>query len=547
MSTLEQADLVLTSEAIFTGQHDKPIKGSVAIRDRYIVAVGSVEEVKPFIGSHTKVLDVGEKLIMPGFQDFHLHLFLGSLAQVSVSLLDAKSEQETAEMVKVFADSRPDDPWVIGFSWYHVFWDEKKLPHRSTLDQFISDRPVFLFNAECHGAWLNSKALEVIGIDRNTPDPPFGGIAKDENGEPTGFLYETAMGLAEQAFTSIPRERKACILEKFLNQAAKLGITTVSDMLPLPNLELGDLDIYQEFEEKGKLTTRIQFMTALNGDLERPRVLREQYCSDKLMFSGLKQFLDGVPTTYTAYLLEPYSDCPETRGNTLIPIDQVKQWIIDADREDFRIRLHACGDGAVRLGLDSFEAAQKINGVRDSRHTIEHIEVIHPDDLDRFSQLGVIASMQPEHLGVSEKYEDNDYLDRLGKEREPFTWPINTLKQRGARMAFGTDFPVVGLDPMMEIYRAVTRVFNDGNPIGGWNPAEKVTLAEALHDYTNGSAYGGFREHELGTLEKGKLADVIVLDRNLFDVPVEEIKDTKVKLTVMDGEIVYQDFIEKGS
>ncbi|GGB40691.1 amidohydrolase family protein [Virgibacillus dakarensis] len=541
MHSFEKADLILNSEAIFTGVEDKPISGSVAIKGRYILAVGSNEEIKDFIGPNTKVLHYGEKLIMPGFQDFHLHLFLGSLSQDSVSLIGAKSEQETAEMVKIFADSRPDDPWVIGFSWYHVFWDDKKLPHRSTLDKLIPDRPVFLFNAECHGAWLNSKALELIHVDRNTPDPPFGEITRDENGEPSGFLYETAMGLAKEAFTSIPRVRKERILQNFMGQAARLGITTVSDMLPLPNLELGDLDLYQAFEEKGKLTTRIQFLTALNGDLERPRMLRKKYNSDKLMFSGLKQFLDGVPTTYTAYLLEPYSDRPETRGNTLIPVDEVKQWIVDADSEGFRIRLHACGDGAVRLGLDSFETAQTVNGIRDSRHTIEHIEVIHPDDLNRFSELGVIASMQPEHLAVSDRFKENDYLDRLGKTREHLTWPINTLKQHGAKMAFGTDFPVVDLDPMVEIYRAVTRVFNDGNPEDGWNPDEKITLAEALRSYTLGSAYGGFREHDLGTLEKGKLADVIVLDRNLFDVPIEQIREAKVELTVMDGKVVFQD------
>ncbi|EQB37897.1 hypothetical protein M948_04850 [Virgibacillus sp. CM-4] len=315
----------------------------------------------------------------------------------------------------------------------------------------------------------------------------------------------------------------------------------MSDMLPLPNLELGDLDSYHEFEKKDKLTTRIQFLTALNGDLERPKMLREKFKSDKLMFSGLKQFLDGVPTTYTAYLVDPYSDRPDTQGDTLIPIDRVKEWALDADNEGFRIRFHACGDGAVRLGLDIFEEAQKANGVRDSRHTIEHIEVIHPEDIDRFSELGIIASMQPEHMAAAEKFKDNDYLVRLGKKREHLTWPIRTLQARGARMAFGTDFPVVGLEPMTEIYRAVTRVHNDGNPAGGWNPNEKITLAEALRNYTLGSAYGGFCENELGTLEKGKLADVIVLDRNLFDVPVEEIRETKVKLTVMDGKVVFED------
>ncbi len=250
MSIFKQADLVLSSHALFTGLEDTTFSGSVAIKDKHIIAVGSEEEVKSYIGPNTKVNVYENQLIMPGFQDFHLHLFLGSLSQDSVWLIDAKSEQETAEMVKTFADSRPNDPWVIGFRWYHVFWDEKKLPHRSTLDQLIPDRPVFLFNAECHGAWLNSKALEFAGIDRNTPDPPFGEIARDENGGPTGFLSETAMGLAHMAFSTIPRERQTELIQKFLDRASRLGITTVSDMLPLPNLELGDLDSYHEFEKK---------------------------------------------------------------------------------------------------------------------------------------------------------------------------------------------------------------------------------------------------------------------------------------------------------
>ncbi|MFD1457352.1 amidohydrolase [Scopulibacillus daqui] len=547
MSTLPKADIVLSSDAIFTGLSDEPFNGSIAIKDKYIVAVGSQEEIKAYIGPGTKVYEFGDQLIMPGFQDFHIHLFLGSLAEESVSLKTAKSENEAAEMVKKFADTRPNDQWIFGFEWYHIYWDNKKLPHRSSLDRLIPDRPVLLLNAECHGAWLNSKALETLGIDKNTPSPPYGEIVKDEHGHPTGFLYETAMKLAEKAFHSIPKARKASLLQSFLDKAARLGITTVSDMLPLPGLELGDLDLYKAFEQQNRLTARIQFLSILDGNLERPKYLRETFNSDKLKFSGLKQFLDGVPIAYTAYLVDPYNDRKDSKGDTLIPKDVVKDWVVKADAEGFRIRLHACGDGAVRLGLDCFEKARKINGARDSRHTIEHIEVIHPDDIDRFSELGVIASMQPEHLAAAETFSDNPYLSRLGKDRETFTWSIKTLQQRGATMAFGSDFPVVDLNPMIEIYWAVTRVFNDGEPEGGWNPEEKISLAEALRNYTSGSAYGGFREKELGTLEEGKLADVIVLDRNLFNVPAKEIRDAAVLMTIMDGKVVFESSKESAS
>ncbi|MBB6454711.1 hypothetical protein HNQ94_003200 [Salirhabdus euzebyi] len=540
MEDLKYADLVLSSNAIFTGLQESPFRGSVAIKDNVILATGTREEVTPLIGENTKVIEYGDQLIMPGFNDFHIHLFLGSLSQQSVHLHQAKSEQEAAEMVKEFADSRPHDEWIFGFRWYHVYWENKTLPHRSTLDRLIPDRPVFLFNDECHGAWVNTKALELLGINDETPNPPFGEIVRDKNGKATGFLYETAMTFASEVFENIPKDRQVELLENFLKTSARLGVTSISDMLPLPGLELGNLELYQEFDEQDKLTTRVHFLAALDGNLDRPKKLRETFQSDSLKFSGLKQFLDGVPIAYTAYLVDPYADKLETKGDTLIPIDYVREWAIEADRENFRIRFHACGDGAVRLGLDCFEAVQQQNGKRDSRHTIEHIEVIHPDDMNRFGELGVIASMQPEHMAVARSFANNTYRKRLGPEREKYTWPIKSLQDKGSTIAFGTDFPVVGLDPMTEIYRAVTRLHDDGEPEGGWNPSEKISLADALRAYTIGSAYGTFREQELGTLEAGKLADIIVLDQDLFRISNEDIRNTKVVLTVKDGKIIYQ-------
>ncbi|MFM1652883.1 amidohydrolase [Brevibacillus sp. B_LB10_24] len=533
------ADFCLMSNTVFTGVEDRPRAGGVAVKGNRIFAVGSLQEIEPLVGPDTKVFRYGDQLIMAGFHDFHIHLLLGSLQQQCVHLWKAKSAEEAAQMVKEYADEHLDDPWIIGFSWYHLYWEDKQLPHRSTLDKYVPDRPVFLLNAECHGAWLNSKAMELAGITRDTPDPPYGEIARDKSGEPTGFLYESAMALAKQAF-QFPRERRISLLKGFLRHAASLGVTSVADMFPLVTMELGDLDMYREFDETDQLTARIHFLVECNGDLERPRRLREEYKSGKLQFSGLKNFLDGVPATYTAFLLEPYSDNAVTRGSTLVPQELIEDWTIKADREGFRIRYHACGDAAIRLGLDCFEAARRQNGIRDSRHTIEHIEVIDPGDISRFGELGVIASMQPEHIASAERFADNAYVSRLGPERIPYTWPIHSLMRAGAKLAFGSDFPVVPLDPMLEIYRAVTRLHNDGHPAGGWNPDERISLAEALRAYTLGSAYGNFREHELGTLEAGKLADLIVLDRNLFTVDAEDIRQTKVCLTMMDGRIVHE-------
>lgn len=539
MGQQNMADIILISNAIFTSNDEEPFQGAIAIKDQTIIDIGTIDDMKRYQGEETKVYEYGDNLIVPGFNDFHIHLFIGSLWADSVSLSDATSEDEAAQMVKRFADSRPDDEWIFGFNWYHIYWDEKQLPHRKALDKYIPDRPVFLFNDELHGAWVNTKALELMGIDENTPDPPFGEIARDENGVPTGFLYETAMGFAQKVFDNIPKKQQEKLLNNFLRYAAQLGVTSVSDMLPLPNLQLGNLALYKEYEESGKLSVRINFLAELDGDLEKAIALREQYRSDKLRLSGLKQFLDGVFITYTAFLVEPYADNEETRGNTLIPADKVKEWVIEADKENFRVRLHACGDAAVRLGLDCFEEAEKQNGKRDARHTIEHIELIHPDDLDRFEKLGVIASIQPDHMAF-DKESHNAYPDRVGKSREHLTFPNKLLKDHGATVVLGSDFPVVDMNPMHEIYRALTRVHNDGKPEGGWNPKEKISLADAIVHYTKDAAFGTFMEDKLGTLEKGKLADIVVLDRNLFNVPAEEIKEAKPVLTIMDGKVVYE-------
>lgn len=531
---------MITGQSVFTGRHDRPGPGALAVLGNRILAVGAESDIESFIGPETRILRFGEELIMPGFHDFHLHLMLGALSQEIVCLRDAGSQEECAEMVCRFAAEHPDDAWVLGFGWYHIFWQKKELPHRSALDRLVPDRPVFLFNSEYHGAWVNSKALEVLGISRDTPNPPFGEIAKDENGEPTGFLYETAMGLARAAL-NFDWDRRKSLLRSFLTKAARLGVTSVNDMFPLPGIELENLDVYRYFEEQNELTVRIHFLAGLSGDLDHARDLRDNYGSEKLKFSGLKQFLDGVAPTYTACMVEPYADRVDSLGITLLPPEVVKEWVVKADREGFRIRLHACGDGGVRLGLDCYEAARRANGSRDARHTIEHIELVHPLDIDRFAELGVIASVQPEHLALTEKFADNPYLRSIGKKRDRFTWAFKTLASRGARLAFGSDYPIVDLEPLAEVYRSMTRVFNDGKPDGGWNPQERLTLSEALRAYTAGPAYGTFRENELGTLEAGKLADIVVLDRNIFAKAPEEIREAKVKTTIADGKVIFED------
>lgn len=536
-----RADIVILSRAIFTGVDELPVSGCIAISENLIIAVGPYKDIEAMIDSNTKIYEYGDNLIVPGFHDSHVHLILAGLFQKYINLQKADSEEEAAQMVKQFADSRLDDPWVLGFAWYHVFWENKKLPHRSTLDSLIPDRPVFLLNYEGHGAWVNSKALEVCGIDRNTPNPQGGEIEKDDDGEPTGFLYENAMGLVSKFAYNIPKDVQVSIVKELMLNAAQKGVTSICDMQPFIGTDIGDVKVFKALEEKGELTVRINVSPGLTENLEKPREFRQEYQEGAVLFSGVKQFVDGVATTHTAYMIEPYSDCPESCGSTVMPKERLKKLILDADKEGFRIRLHACGDGAVRFALDCYEEARKKNGIRDSRHTIEHIENIHPDDIKRFSELGVIASMQPEHLAMTETFEDNPYPIRLGAKRVKLIWPFKALINSGATVAFGSDCPVVDIDPFAGMYRAITRVHNDGEPKGGWNPEEKITLSETLKAYTQVPAYLEFKEHELGTLQKGMLADIVVLDRNLFTASEQEIKQAKVKMTIMNGKIIYED------
>ncbi|MDF2678822.1 MAG: amidohydrolase [Brevibacillus sp.] len=527
------ADVMISSNAVFTGLSDRPEPACIAIKANKIVAVGSEEDLKGYVGVHTKMYRFHDQLIMPGFHDFHLHIMQGAVALGSVNLFSARSEEEAAEMIREFAQSKPENPWVIGFMWDAGYWDTQQLPSRHSLDRILPDRPAILFHAEGHHAWVNSKALEIAGITRKTENPAYGKIGKDEWGEPDGILFEKAMGPVIHHAFDFSHDQKKEIFSHFLAYARGLGVTAVHDLHALKTIEA--YDVFKGFEDSGELTARIHLWPALDGDLEHAKQLRARYQSDMLRVSGLKQFIDGVITARTAYLLEPYADQADTRTETSYPPETIKKWVVEADKEGFSIRFHAIGDGAIRLAFDAYEEAQKSNGKRDSRHSIEHVEVIHPDDIHRFKELGVTASMQPDHLAMSER---GVYTDRIGTEREKHVFSIHTLQKAGAKLAFGTDFPIDVLNPLLQIYRAVTRIDSSGKTV--WHPHERISLADALKAYTSGAAYGVFREHELGTLEAGKLADLVVLERNLFEVPVDEIPDTKVRLTIVDGNVVYE-------
>lgn len=531
-----KADLIIQGTAVFTGLKDHPEALAIAVKDNKIIATGTEEDIAAYKADDTKIIDAGDKLVVPGFHDTHLHLMAGVLfTQYACILSDAKSLDETLSTLKQFADENSENEWVIGTGWDYTAWGETEFPTREDLDAVIADRPVFLLHAEGHYAWVNTKALEISNITRNTENPDYGIIYKDENGEPTGILIESAIALAgEYAYNFSPEQRRE-MLTKFMAHANEYGVTSVNDFyMSRAHEKLEDYDVYEEFDKEGKLTTRIHLYPALNGDLEAAKKYKERFQSEKLKMTGLKQFIDGVVTGYTALMLDPYKDKPETKGEIGFPKETLQKWVTEADKEGFQIRFHTIGDGAVRLGLDLFENAQKENGKRDSRHALEHIEVISPSDIPRFKQLGVQASVQPIHLALMPR---ESHTERVTEDKFPYLYTNATLKNAGATLPYSSDFPISPINPLPGIFHAVTRMdFYLEEP---WNEQEKLPLADALKAYTKTSAYSVFREDELGTIEPGKFADIVLLDRNLFDVPEKEIMDAKVDMTIMDGKVVY--------
>jgi predicted amidohydrolase YtcJ len=535
-------DRVLKSNAVFTGLKDEPERLAIGIKDNLIQKVCSPEEMEPYISAKTDVRDYGDQLIMPGFFDGHEHAFLGGIFAKAVDLSGCASEQEAAQRVKDFADQHPELSWIIGTDWSSTEWKQPHHPRKETLDALLPNRPAYLIDVEGHSAWLNSAAIKLSGVaDAQEFGPEL--VARDPDGSPTGYIAETSMLMVARLAFDMPMPVQEVIFDEFQRRTASLGITSVSNIQCYQgsDIDLGNIAIVKQFEQEGRLNVRFFFATGLTGNLERPRRLRQEYDSDKLRFSGLKHIVDGTATGWTALLLEPYADKPGFTGTSRILAEELARRVVDADREGFRVRMHACGDGSVRRALDCYELAQKRNGKRDSRHTIEHIEIIAKEDIGRFAKLGVVASMQPDHIGTCAKFADNPYFARLGERRAAETWPIRTILETGAHMQFGTDFPIYDNNPMLALYRGTTRVFDDGQPEGGWNPSEKVTMAQLLKGYTAGSAYGAFMEDHVGTLEAGKYADIVVLDHNLFALKdPHEILETAPVLTLMDGRIVYE-------
>jgi len=539
---VEKANMVLKSRSIFTGVSDGTLSGGVAIKGNRIAAVGCEDSIREWIGPETAVLDFGDRLIMSGLIDAHMHFFTGAFASSDYMLMapfESHSEAECAAMAAEFAAAHPDYPRVTGMGWFPAWWDKgAALPTKASLDAAVPGKPVYLLSADAHTFWLNSRALEECEITKDSA-VSFGRIGRDEAGELTGLLFEIeAEAPANENAFKLPPEMMKRLQKDFYRQIAMNGITSTVNMAvnPVAESSFPDFEVAAELESEGALTVRLHLYPSLGLDTNYDRVkeLRSKYNSDRLRISGLKHFVDGVTSTYTAYLLEPYADRPETSGSPNYPGELFEQCVAAANAEGFGVRLHAIGDGAVRLALDAFEKSERLNGKHGSRNAIEHVESIHPDDIGRFRELDAAASVQPIHLVM----DANEKIDRIGEERCRYEWPFRSLLDSGAAVAFGTDFPVAPIDPFANLHAAVTRCAGDGQATGA-NPGERISLAEALRAYTAGSAYAIGREKDLGTLEAGKLADIIVLSDDPFKLDSHKLPDMKVDMTIMDGEVVF--------
>ncbi|MDR0885706.1 MAG: amidohydrolase [Clostridiales Family XIII bacterium] len=538
------ADLVIKGNAIFDSIADAPYQGAVVVKGNKIQKVlqgDAIRDINDYINDDTKVIDAGDRTVMAGFHDSHVHFLLAGLYQTYPELTTCVSEQEVVD--KVFEASKAiedKDGWMFGFGWYTSFWDVKVDPTKASLDKAFPDRPVILLNAEAHGAWVNSKALEIAGITKDTKDPEAGIIIRDANGEPTGYLHEGAVGLVTTYAMDFSKEQMKQLIRAFFNGAKEFGITSINDVMPLYHGDIGDVSVYSEMDQSGELTTRVHAAPDLLGDLDKVLELKDKYTSDRLKINQVKQFIDGVSTTHTALMLEDYTDAPGNKGVELYDFKAMGRAVPEAHKRGLSVKLHSCGDRSCRYALDFYENAIKLYGKNECRHAIEHCEIVDPTDLPRFKELGIIPSVQPEHIAISQKFDEDPYFIAMGDERANRTWPLKTLLELTGVLAIGSDCPVVDNNPFLEIYRGVTRLFNDGEPKGGWNPTQKLTLAEVLRSYTWGSAYGVRREDELGSLKAGNFADIIVIDRNLFGVPESELIDGKVDVTIFDGNVIYE-------
>jgi len=534
---------------IYTNDSGSPWATTMLVRGEVILAIGDEDEVTALSEKGTQVVDLAGHFVMPGFNDAHVHLGSAGQDALAVRLHGATTIQEVQKrLAAAVAQGKPGE-WITGSGWDHTLWHEKRFPTRQDHDSVSPQNPVFLVHISGHVAVANSAALKAAGVTAKTASPTGGEVEHDASGEPDGMLKEgSAMSLVESKIPPPSNERRKKGIELALADVAANGVTSIQDnslvdaLGKTPAASAGndtwdDFRVYRELKKEGKLTVRITEWLPFAAPLERlEKMRREGGTTDPWLRTGaLKMVTDGALGSRTAAMLAPYSDDPKTSGIMTMEPGKLRSMAIERDKAGFQLNFHAIGDRANRVSLDVFDAVAKANGPRDRRDRIEHAQVVALSDLPRFASLQVIASMQPSHETTDMRWAES----RVGPERIKGAYAWNTLQKLGARLAFGTDYDVEVISPFRGLYACVTRELPDGGPAGGWQPQEKIALADCIRAYTSGSAYAEFEEGKKGELRAGELADFIVLSADVTKVFPSEYTKTKVLRTVVGGRTVY--------
>ena len=528
-------DLIILNAAIRTMDDAKPTAEAVAVSGNRIAAVGSTADVRKLAGPKTRLVDAGGKSVVPGFNDAHVHWLTGGFSITNVNLREARSPEEFARRIGDFAKTLPKGRWILEGSWDHENWPGTPLPTRHIIDAVTPEHPVFVNRLDGHMGLANSLALKLAGVTKETKEVPGGLIVRDASGEPTGLLKDAAMSLVERVVPPPSWDEKLAAARAATEHAARLGVTSIQDM------SAGDdVGLYQYLHERGELKTRIYGMRSIvSWEVLGKTGVRGAFGNEWLRIGGLKGFADGSLGSTTAFFFAPYADAPNTRGllfDQMLPEGIMLQRVEAADKRGLHVMIHAIGDEANFQILEIFKQVAEKNGPRDRRFRIEHAQHVRLADIKRFGSQKVIASMQPYHCADDGRWCNK----RIGPERSKGTYAFRSLLDTGAVLAFGSDWTVAPLNPMEGLKAAVTRQTLDGKNPNGWVPEQKITLEEAIRAYTVGSAYAEFQDHLKGSLTPGKLADLVLLDCDIFKTDPAQIDQVKVTMTVVDGKVVWE-------
>jgi predicted amidohydrolase YtcJ len=529
------ADLIITNARIWTVDPSHPTAEAVAVLGDRIAAVGSKQDVDNWRGPKTQVINADGKLLLPGFNDAHVHFVSGGMQLDSIQLNDATSAQEFARRIADRAKVTAKGEWIKGGNWDETKWNPAEMPTKQLIDALTPDTPVFVTRYDGHMGLANSVALRLAGISAKTPDPPGGTIVRDAQGNPTGALKDAATDYIDKVIPPLSHDQRVKAVKRALRYAASVGVTSVQHM----DASYADIAVYSELLQGGELTTRIYAAPLITHVEDQTKIgVRHAFGGSYLRIGAVKAFADGSLGSGTAYFYEPFLNQGNNRGllsDEMHPISLMRDRYMTADSAGLQICTHAIGDEGISTILDLYADVVKAHGEADRRFRIEHAQHMAAKDFERFAQLHVIASVQPYHAIDDGRFAES----HIGHDRASRTYAFRTFLDHGVRLAFGTDWEVAPLDPMLTVYAAVTRATLDGKNPNGWFAEQKLSVAETIEAYTMGSAYAEFQEKEKGSITAGKLADMVLLSDNIFSIDHSRIRDTKVLKTFVGGKIVY--------